>query len=92
MKLFICTMLLAFLLGGCAGTPFKWDQARQIKPGMTQAEVTALVGEPNSVHAQGDSLIYVWVYVNSFTGTRTLRLTFRDGKVIDAPPIPDEFK
>ncbi len=84
--------ILALSLAACAGTPFKWSQARQIQPGMSTAEVTQLVGAPNSVKSQGDVLIYVWVYVSSFSGTRTLRVDFRDGKAISAPPIPPEFQ
>lgn len=91
-KLSIFAIAFALIIGGCAGTPFKWDDARQIKEGMTAGEVTSLVGTPNSVHAQNDTLIYVWVYVNSFSGTRTLTVTFRNGKVISAPPIPEGFK
>lgn len=82
----------ALVLAACAGTPFKWSQARQIRPGMSTAEVTQLVGAPNNVKAQGDVLTYVWVYVSSFSGTRTLRVDFRDGKAISAPPIPPDFQ
>lgn len=89
-KLITCAMV--FLLAACAGTPFKWEDARKIKEGMSTQEVSALVGTPNSVHAQGDVLRYVWVYVNSFEGTRTLVVDFKDGKAIKAPPIPEEFK
>ncbi len=84
--------ILTLSLAACAGTPFKWSQARQIQPGMSTAEVTQLVGTPNSVKSQGDVLTYVWVYVSSFSGTRTLRVDFRDGKAISAPPIPPEFQ
>jgi outer membrane protein assembly factor BamE (lipoprotein component of BamABCDE complex) len=84
--------ILALSLTACAGTPFKWSQARQIQPGMSTTEVTQLVGAPNSVKSQGDVLTYVWVYVSSFSGTRTLRVDFRDGKAISAPPIPPEFQ
>ena len=85
--------ILALTLAACAGTPFKWSHARQIQPGMSTAEVTQLVGAPNTVKAQDDTLIYVWVYVNTLNGTtRTLRVDFRDGKAISAPPIPPEFQ
>lgn len=81
------------ILCGCAGTAFKWTDARKISSGMTVSEVTQLVGPPNSVKATGDVLIYVWVYVNGFNGTtRTLRVDFKDGKAITAPPIPDSFQ
>lgn len=91
MKRLIALLLTAFLLG-CAGTPFQWNDARKIEVGMTTEEVTKLVGTPNNVRAQGDILRYVWVYVSSFEGTRTLVVDFKDNHVITAPPIPDSFK
>ena len=86
-------VLAASLMAGCAGTAFKWDDARKISPGMTTAEVTNLMGQPNTVRSVGDVLIYVWVHVNMLNGTtRTLRVDFKDGKVISAPPVPDSFQ
>lgn len=79
-------------LTACAGTPFEWNSARQIQTGMTTEEVTKLVGTPNNVSAQGDTVRYVWVYVSSFSGSRTLAIDFKDNKVIQAPPIPAQFK
>ena len=92
-KLLPILVLAASVIAGCAGTPFKWDDARRISPGMTTSEVTQLIGQPNTVKSTGDVLIYVWVYVNSLNGTtRTLRVDFKDGKAISAPPIPDSFR
>lgn len=91
----IKTALLAALLliSGCAGTAFKWSDARKITPGMTTTEATELIGTPNNVTSRDGILIYVWVNVNMLTGeTRTLRVDFRDNKAIAAPPIPDSFK
>lgn len=85
-------IMIAAFLAACAGTPFKWDDARKIRAGMSTQEVTAIVGTPNTVKAQGEILRYVWVYVSSFEGTRTLVVDFKDGKAIQAPPIPDEFR
>jgi len=87
----ILTLLVAALIAACAGTPFEWNAARKIKDGMTINEVTTLVGPPNNVRAQGDTIRYVWVYVDAFQGSRTLVVEFKDGKVIKAPPIPDSF-
>ena len=82
---------LALILSACAGTPFKWSDARQIQPGMTPTEVAQLVGPPTTIKANGETLTYVWAYVSSFSGSRTLRVDFRDGRAIKAPPIPPEF-
>lgn len=80
-------------LTACAGTQFKWDSARQIKPGMNTHEVTALMGNPNNVSSVGGTVRYVWADVNLLSGTtKTLAIDFVDGRVQKAPPIPDEFK
>jgi outer membrane protein assembly factor BamE (lipoprotein component of BamABCDE complex) len=82
----------ALALSGCAGTRFSWDAARQIRAGMSTAQVKELMGTPNNVRSTSEALIYVWVYVNTLASTtRTLRVDFRDDKVIQAPVIPDEF-
>ncbi|UCV28109.1 outer membrane protein assembly factor BamE [Ferribacterium limneticum] len=85
----------ALLLIGCAGTPFKWADARQIEAGMTKPEVTAKLGAPTRVATiPNDATRYVWVWVNTMAGsTRTLVVDFdKAGRVIKAPPIPDEFQ
>lgn len=92
MKKFIATFLIA-LLTACAGTAFKWSDARKIATGMSINEVTQIMGAPNTVKSADDRLIYVWVHVNGMTGsTKTLRVDFKDGKVIAPPPIPDSFQ
>jgi len=91
MKYALLVLITALMLSGCAGTPFEWDAARKIKDGMTTNEVTTLVGPPNNVRAQGDTIRYVWVYVDAFQGSRTLVVDFKDNKVVQAPPIPDSF-
>ncbi len=66
MKRFIVIASL-LILTACAGTPFKWNDARQIKEGMDTNEVTALMGSPTNVASKEDSLVYVWVYYNGLT-------------------------
>ena len=86
-------MLILLFLAGCAGTPFKWDDARKVKTGMTTTEVTQIIGSPSSVTSRDGILIYVWVYVDMyFSGTKSLRIDFKDNRVIAPPPIPDTFK
>ena len=92
MKHLKITIFIVLLLMGCAGTPFKWNDARKITPGMTTTEVTKLMGTPNSVTSRDGILIYVWVYVDSFMGSRTLRVDFKDNKAIAAPAIPESFQ
>ena len=85
-------ILTVLLLTACAGTAFKWSDARKITPGMTTQEVVQLIGQPTSVTSRDGVLIYVWVWVNTFSGTRSLRVDFKDNKAITAPPIPDSFQ
>lgn len=86
-------ILLTIALSACAGTPFKWDDARRIQAGMSAQELKQLMGEPQTVRASGDVVRYVWVEVNSFTfATKSLAVDLKDGKVVKAPPIPDEFR
>ncbi|MBI4997835.1 MAG: outer membrane protein assembly factor BamE [Rhodocyclales bacterium] len=86
-------LVVATTLAACAGTQFRWDDARKISAGMSTRDVTNLMGTPTAVKAQGDIVRYVWVDVNMMTGTtKTLTVDFKDGKAIKAPPIPDEFR
>ncbi len=88
----LAATLLAILLTACAGTPFEWDNARQIKTGMTEQEVTALLGQPYMVKSQGQTLTWVWSYADTFSGARSVAIVFKDGKVTEPPPIPASFK
>ena len=92
MKKINAIILTVLLLTACAGTAFKWSDARKITPGMTTQEVSQLIGQPTSVTSRDGVLIYVWVWVNTFSGTRSLRVDFKDNKAITAPPIPDSFQ
>lgn len=91
----IAITVLAFGLASCAshGTEIDWNNARQIKAGMTQDEVKKLMGAPYSVTSRGEGKItWVWVHVNGWTmGSSSAALNFQDGKVIQAFDIPPEF-
>jgi outer membrane protein assembly factor BamE (lipoprotein component of BamABCDE complex) len=91
MKLLVAAVVI-LCITACVGAPFKWDDARKLREGMTIPEVTALIGSPTAVNATGDVLRYVWVEVNGFTGsTKTLSVDFRDGRLAKVPPIPPSF-
>ena len=92
MKRLAIAILLTGLLVGCAGTSFDWSQVRQIKQGMTEAEVVAIMGAPYLVKSTADGLVWVWSYAGSFSGVRTVSVVLRDGKVAAAPVIPESFK
>lgn len=85
----------AILVAACAGTPFKWADARKVETGMTKQQVTGMLGAPTSVSTiANDGTRYVWVWVNGLTAAnRSLVIDFDSrGRVIKAPPIPDEFQ
>lgn len=91
----ITTLIATLALAACAGTPFKWSEARRIDAGMTKPEVTSLIGTPTRISTIGpENTRYVWVWVNTLAGTtRTLVVDFdKAGRVIKAPPIPEEFQ
>lgn len=97
LPLLFVTRIVAFIailmLSACAGTPFKWSEARNIKAGMTTREVTAIMGAPYSATAVDGLLRYVWVDVSMLNySTKTLVVDFKDGKAVNAPPIPAEFQ
>ncbi len=85
--------VMAVVVSACAGSNFDWDKARQVKAGMSEQEVVALLGPPNAVRAAGSDVTWAWVHVNGMTATtRTVSVVFRDGRVVSAPPIPESFK
>lgn len=86
------SLLSIVLLTACAGTNFEWDNARQIKAGMTEQEVTNIMGAPYLVRSESGKLTWVWSYANTFDGVKTVSVIFVDGKVTEPPPIPASFK
>ena len=92
-RFFLIFSLIIFLSGCFAGTPFKWDNARQLKKGMTTEEVYQIMGTPYRVVATDDIVRCVWVYVDGITfANKSLSIDFKDGKVAQVPPIPEGFK
>ncbi|MWL87686.1 outer membrane protein assembly factor BamE [Cupriavidus sp. SW-Y-13] len=92
----VVVAVVAVWLTGCATAgsgKIDWNNARQVKDGMTKKEVAALMGTPYQVVARNDGTQrYVWVNVNLFSGTQSAALDFdRDGKVVKAFQIPDNF-
>ena len=82
-------VFIALTLAGCAsaGRSFEWDTARQVKVGMTEAELIAVMGKPNVVNSHGESQTWVWVYVHSLTGSRRVSFGLKDGKVASVPNL-----
>lgn len=94
----LVTLLLACtMLFGCAtaGTKFDFANARQLQAGMTEQEVTQLMGKPMSVTARGQSQIWVWSFAKAgvfSVDSKSVSVIFTDGRVSEAPTIPNSFK
>jgi outer membrane protein assembly factor BamE (lipoprotein component of BamABCDE complex) len=88
----IATLCVLFLLSACAGTPINWDNARLLKVGMTENEVTSQMGKPYMVSSRSDGTqIWVYTFVAGLGGSETLSLTMKDGKAIQVPIVPASF-
>ncbi len=83
----------AALCTACAGSDFKWDTARQIETGMTEDEVTTLMGPPTDVRTQTYGVAWTWTYLNPRAGSaRSVSVAFRDGRVVYGPGVPASFQ
>jgi hypothetical protein len=89
----IIYLLLLISLTACAavGTPFDWNAAAQVKIGMTDAELIALMGKPYSVTTVGESQIWRWrfIYANGLGqhGSQFVSFGMKDGKVASVPDV-----
>ena len=89
-------LAFALMLSGCSmggSGSIKWDDARQLRVGMTESELTSKMGTPYSVTSKSDGTeIWVWVNVDLLMGTQTMSVIIKDGKVVTVPKIPDSFR
>ena len=87
-------ILLVLMLAACAstGSAIKWDNARQVKVGMTESQVTKLMGKPFRISGVGEQDRWTWRYVNLYTGSNeAMTIIFKDGVAVDVPRIPESF-
>lgn len=92
MKRVLAALVVSALVAGCAGTRINWDRVRALQPGATADEIRDSLGDPYSITARGDREIWVWSHSNGMTGkANTLALIMKDGKLVDAPKVPDSF-
>ena len=91
--------VLTMILCGCVtvGSSFEWSQARQIKKGMNQAQVEAIMGKPMTVVSESGVERWVWSYgtsdmmaIHSTGGS--FSIDFKDGRVVTVPTIPASFQ
>jgi outer membrane protein assembly factor BamE (lipoprotein component of BamABCDE complex) len=86
MRVSILVVLVCLSLAACAGTPFEWENARQIHIGSSQADVVALLGKPYMVKTAGADQTWIWSY-SGLDGTRLVSYGLRDGLVTIVPTI-----
>lgn len=79
-------------LTACAGTPFSYDNARQVKTGMDEDQVYQLMGNPYRVVSRDGEQMWVWSYANALGGARVVSFKMRDGRVTEVPTIPANFR
>jgi hypothetical protein len=92
MKKIFSMIVAAFVLSACAvGTPINWNNARQVQVGMTEDQVLVLMGRPYAVASRPEGQRWIWALGTSFGGSQSMSITFKDGKVIEVPPIPASF-
>ena len=86
----ICILLVA----ACAGSgSISWDQARQLKIGMTEAELVHSLGRPYSVVSKADGTqLWIWVNATALGSAQSLSVGMKDRKVHQVPIIPDSFR
>lgn len=78
-------------LAGCAGTPFTFGQASQVKVGMTEDQLYELMGNPYMVATKEDSQLWVYTHATAFGGAKSVSFETKDGKVSKVPYIPKDF-
>jgi hypothetical protein len=93
MRALFISFVIAFSSVGCAGSPFSFENARQVKIGMTESEVTTLLGTPYSVLSRDNEQLWIWSYTNLMVGdSRVVSYVMKDGRVSRVPTIPGSFK
>ncbi len=78
---FLAVIAAAALVAACAGTNFKWEDAEKVKPGMTEAEVTAILGPPYMRTQSGGMTILTWSFATAVGGAKAVTYRLIDGKV-----------
>lgn len=88
----ITALVAALFIAGCAGTDFSFENASKIQLGMTEGQVTNIMGPPYSVISRGNSQMWVWSHANGLTGSaRSVSFEMSGGKVVSVPTIPGSF-
>src|SRR5262245_37911598 len=76
-----CVALSLISIACGTGTPFRLEDTARLKPGMTEAEVTAIMGRPYSRSVSGRESTLVWNYA-SHNGAKALALRFENDRLV----------
>ena len=92
----LIAILAVSLLTACAGSgSINWSEARRLKAGMNEKEVTEIMGRPYQAQVVGNDGNYRWVWVNvnlaRGSGAEMMTAEFKDGVVVSIPKIPASF-
>ncbi|NQD74588.1 outer membrane protein assembly factor BamE [Pseudomonas sp. CM27] len=79
------------VLAGCAGTPFTFGQASQVKVGMTEDQLSEIMGNPYMVVSQEDGQRWIYSSATAFSGAKSVSFVTKDGKVSQVPYIPKDY-
>jgi hypothetical protein len=82
----LATVALALALAACAATNPQWEDAAQVRHGMTEAEVTDLLGAPFERAQSGNIATLTWNVDISFGGTRRVSFRLLNGRVVERVP------
>ena len=92
MKKLFTLLCASVLVAACAGTPVDWNKARSVKVGMTEKELTSIMGSPYVVSSRKDGQVWIYSHGNGLTGAgKSVSYVLRDGRVVEVPRIPDSF-
>jgi hypothetical protein len=72
---------ITLLLASCAGTPFEWEDTAKVRNGMTEAEVTAILGKPYTRTQSGNIAILTWSYAGIGSAAKAVSYAFQGGRV-----------
>ncbi|MGB3961676.1 MAG: hypothetical protein WBK95_05525 [Sulfurimonas sp.] len=94
----IVFIMSIFILNGCAGKNFTWNDASTIKVGDTGEQVIEkMKGKPYMITASKvDGKIvekYIWSFANGMTGSsKAVTFILTDNKVTSIPTITESLK
>jgi len=80
----LATVALALALSACAGpNNYQWEDAAKVHAGMSEREVTAILGAPHERARDGNVAIWTWALNSASRGTRTVTFRMLNGKVVE---------